>query len=349
LRKIILKIGVCGNFNFNGDAIGGQTIRTRLIYSELSKVYGKNSLMVIDTSKWKRTFILIILRSIIMTIRCKNIVILPAHNGIKILVPLFVIFKKLFRKKLHYVVIGAWLADDLKENKLLTFFVKEIDYIYTQTQVLKDKLRNLNLRNKIIIFPNFRDKSYLNDTLDYNYEEKSLKTCIISRINKMKGVSDAIEAISKLISDGYKIQLDIYGPIENIYTEEFEEKLYSQVDFIKYKGQIPHDKIISVLRGYDILLFPTKYLNEGFPGTIIDAYYAGVPVIASNWESSKEVIHDGKTGVIFNFDDKIDFIDKIKYLADNPKVLKEMKLECLKTSKLYTSQNLMRILFDNFK
>ena len=46
----------------------------------------------------------------------------------------------------------------------------------------------------------------------------------------------------------------------------------------------PKDSV-KTLKNYFALVFPTRFYTEGIPGTIIDAYYAGVPVIASKWES----------------------------------------------------------------
>ena len=48
------------------------------------------------------------------------------------------------------------------------------------------------------------------------------------------------------------------------------------------------------------MLFPTYYEGEGFAGTLIDAMAAGVPVIASDWKYNKEIVEDGKTGIIMH-------------------------------------------------
>ena len=53
-----------------------------------------------------------------------------------------------------------------------------------------------------------------------------------------------------------------------------------------------------------MLLFPTKHKDEGFPGTIVDAFCAGLPVIASNWTSCCDIVTDKKTGIIYEFSNK---------------------------------------------
>jgi glycosyltransferase involved in cell wall biosynthesis len=51
--------------------------------------------------------------------------------------------------------------------------------------------------------------------------------------------------------------------------------------------------LTKVLRDYFALLFPIYYIGEGFAGTAIDAFSAGVPVIASDWKYNSEVIKEG--------------------------------------------------------
>ncbi len=36
-----------------------------------------------------------------------------------------------------------------------------------------------------------------------------------------------------------------------------------------------------MLQHYDMLLFPTHWIGEGYPGIIIEAYHAGIPVITT--------------------------------------------------------------------
>ena len=50
--------------------------------------------------------------------KCEHVVILPAQNGVKVFIPLFV-FLKNFRKKLHYIVIGGWLPNFIEKKKFL--------------------------------------------------------------------------------------------------------------------------------------------------------------------------------------------------------------------------------------
>ena len=57
------------------------------------------------------------------------------------------------------------------------------------------------------------------------------------------------------------------------------------------------------MKYYFALLFPTRFYTEGIPGTILDAYAAGIPVICSRWESCADVVDDGVTGITYPFED----------------------------------------------
>jgi glycosyltransferase involved in cell wall biosynthesis len=52
------------------------------------------------------------------------------------------------------------------------------------------------------------------------------------------------------------------------------------------------------VQAFDLLLFPSR--KEGFPYAILEAGYAGVPVIASAVGGIPEAIEDMKTGVLIH-------------------------------------------------
>ena len=102
------------------------------------------------------------------------------------------------------------------------------------------------------------------------------------------------------------------------------------------------------LKNYYALLFPTKFITEGVPGTIIDAYSAGVPVIASRWHSFTDVIDDGITGIGYEIYNNELLIKMIKEAIQSPKKMMEMKKNCLKKAKQYLPENAIGILLDKF-
>ena len=80
-----------------------------------------------DTYGWKKNPISFFIKCI-KEFKCsKNVIILPAHNGVKVFVPFFAFLKKLYKTKVFYVVIGGWLPEKLKREKNLLKTIKRID------------------------------------------------------------------------------------------------------------------------------------------------------------------------------------------------------------------------------
>lgn len=274
---------------------------------------------------------------------------MPAHKGVKVFIPLYNFFNIFLHRKLHYVVIGGWLPSMLKQDKFLYNQVKKIDYIYVETETLKKQLNSIGINN-VLILKNFKELTSFKEDKNYNNisKGKTVKCCIFSRIQKEKGINDAVQVITRLNQDGYKIKLDIYGQIEKKYEKEFYH-IISNNDFINYKGIVNYNESTKVLKQYDFLLFPTRYKTEGIPGTIIDAYFSGLPVIASRWESFAEVVIEGKTGLGYEILNVEDLYKKIVYVLNNLNILTEMKENCLNEAKKYTADNAMKILYKNLE
>jgi glycosyltransferase involved in cell wall biosynthesis len=158
----------------------------------------------------------------------------------------------------------------------------------------------------------------------------------------------AVKAINKKYCEEI-YHLDIFGPIE----KGFEERMYSEIiesqGAIEYKGVIaPHDAIVT-LEKYYMLLFPTHYYMEGFPGTFLDAFYAGLPIISSDWIYSKELLEDGKCGFIYDFNNFPALYDMLDYIYENPEEIYQMREFCRKQAERFTPDNSIRILLKNLQ
>jgi glycosyltransferase involved in cell wall biosynthesis len=333
------KVGICGNFNNDSNVLCGQTVKTRMIYNELERVYGNGEVEFIDTNNWRGNPVKLFMNCIMLVIRCENIIILPAQNGIKIFIPLFTILTKLLGRKLHYFVIGAWLPDELKKSRLLLNLSKKIDFIQVETSTLRKKLEEVGIKN-IDIIPNFKSIDPIKSSnLGYEYNTP-YKLCTFSRVNYQKGIEDAINAISKINNENKEklVHLDIYGPIEEEYKDRFFKLMNQHDSFVTYKGIVDFDKSVNVLKNYYLLLFPTKYFTEGIPGTIIDAFLSGVPILASRWGSCYDIIEEGITGITYEFNNDNDLYKKLNYAINHKNEILEMKKNCLVEGKKYTAK-----------
>lgn len=345
------KICVCGAFRLGDVPKGGQEVKTCILSDTLEDRYGR--IYRIDTlarySRFTMPFQLVW-----AMIVCSDIIILPAHNGLVVLSRLLSLLNLLFHRKLHYVVIGGWLQDLLPNNLKVMKALHNFSGIYVETQTMFDSLKMLGYNN-IYVVPNCKHLSILNKSQLCTAYSEPYKLVTFSRVTEKKGIGTAAKIVMALNEkygrDVYT--LDIYGPIDSGADEEWffdQQKQFTKA--VSYKGNVPFDKSVEILSGYFALLFPTEYYTEGIPGTIIDSYAAGVPVISARWKSFSDVIIEGKTGYGYEFgkvEDLENFLDKV---LTNPSLIIDVKENCIQIAEDFLPSNAIRPLFakiDNLK
>lgn len=344
------KIAIIGNMGVIGKPVSdGQTIKTRIVTQELIRQYGENEVLIINTHGGKINIIKSPFQCLRALINAFNIIILPASNGIRIYAPLLSILSNIIRRcRLHYVVIGGWLPTFIQNKPILKHAMRRFYGIYVETDTMKIAMEEQQYNN-ISIIPNFKDLHIVNkEELEREYAEP-YKLCTFSRVMKEKGIGDAIEVIKEINRKLNRVvyTLDIYGKIDSSQIEWFNNLQSTFPNYISYKGVIDFDKSVDTIKDYFALLFPTHFFTEGIPGTIIDAYAAGVPVISAKWKSYADIIDDGQTGLCYEFDNIKEFEQILINVAHNPALVTSLKQNCIKRAESYLPDNAMKILLEN--
>lgn len=341
LGVIMKSIGICGHFGGNKNFLDGQTVKTKIVTKELEKEFGDDEVKKVDTFGGKRRLVPILLNLISLVVSCKNIIILPAHNSLRIFAPLLAFMNNFYHRKLHYVVIGGWLPEFVSTRKRLQRALMKFDFIYVETNTMKNNLEAIGFSN-VIVMPNCKELNILEPQGLVYTNEEPYRLCTFSRVMKEKGIEDAVDAVIAVNEEMGRIAytLDIYGQIDSNQVEWFRKLEEGFPRYIKYKGLVDFDKTTEVLKDYFMLLFPTYYKGEGFAGTLIDAMAAGVPVIASDWRYNSEIVKDGKIGFIIRENLKAELV---KVLSTIDKV-NNMKATNLVEAEKYLPKNTIKIL-----
>ena len=273
------------------------------------------------------------------------IIVILSIRGYKIITPILMFFNILYKRRLFDIVIGK-RYHIYKNNNFISRLSRKYKKIFVETNVIKKEYIKRNICN-VSILHNFKglNKGKVHIT------KNKIRVCTFSRVIKEKGINEAIEAICEVNRRLGKniFYLDIYGTIGDSYKEEFNNIINNSTNYIEYKGEVDYNKSVEVLNNYDIMLFLTYYKNEGFPGTIIDAFYAGLPVIATKWNSNYEVLKDGVTGLAVDVGNIDQVVDKLIFLYNNKDILDKMKEKCLKESDKYNPDKVMEVLMDILK
>ncbi|HEY5556699.1 glycosyltransferase family 4 protein [Acetobacterium sp.] len=293
------KIGIWGQFGDGGQIADGQAVKTTIIANEIKGRYNPENVKVLNTNNWKGNPISFFIKSIMLIVQSKKVIIFPADNGFKVIVPLLSIVNLFYKREVYYVVIGGFLFSLLQKNKIYINPLKKFKAIFVETNTMKKDLESLGIDNIYILF-NLKRLEKINES-DLKIEnKKNISVCTFSRVSCTKGIEDAIEGVritNQRLGDDF-IQLDIYGMVNKNYEEKFKELLAKNQEFVTYKGVVDYDKTVDTLRNYFALIFPTYFDGEGFPGSVIDSYYSGLPIIATNWLYNKDIIDDGFNGIL---------------------------------------------------
>ena len=343
----MIKIGIIGHIADGYDFYDGQTISTRLLRDEINARI-EHKIFEVDTYFLKRNPIIVLARFFVCMCTCTHVIIMLSRNGLKFFLPIIHLFNKVSRKKIYHRVIGGSIDSLIEKNANWVKYLSSIEVNWVQSSKIVDALNKRGIMNAKFL-PNFRNITPIRSEDIGIVDKEPLKFCTFSRVSESKGIGDAIESIRRINEKHGKIiaTLDIFGPIEEEYRNSFIKKVEENSEYVKYKGSIPSKDAVKVLKNYYYLLFPTTWSGEGFPGAVIDCYNAALPIIATNWAYNSEVIIDGKTGFIYDFNDKEGLEKKIEYVINHREDNHTLRHNCLDEAKKYSSSIVIKQIFSD--
>lgn len=331
-------VAIIGSFGFGKSLADGQTVKTKELARLLASEYGENEIIRVDTHGWKRAPWRLFCKVACACRSAQTVIMLPAHGALKV-IPRLCSILATKDTKLYYDVIGGWLPEFLDNRSSLAKCLRKLDGIWVETRMMKQKLDTRGFKN-VSVIPNFKHLTPLSETELMGVERiKSPRTFVMfSRVSAEKGVADAAEAIirhNREADDRHKATLKIYGAVEKGFELQLEEIVARGRGAVEYCGKVEASKSVETLKDAYMLLFPTYYPGEGFPGTILDGFAAGLPVISSDWRYNGEVVTDGETGFLFPTHD-IDALTRLIHDSlRHPEKIERMRAKCLRESRKY--------------
>ncbi len=214
-----------------------------------------------------------------------------------IIAPFLWLWAKLFNKKIVYHFFGGNFHEQYEKapklaRQILKKTILKSDTIFFETLQMIEFFEKEKIKN-IVWLPNSR-KAITHQIKAKTFNKKFV---FISRVIPEKGINEILNAAINLPKD---YCIDIYGPIDDRHYE---------IDYFKnkravYKGLLHPDEVISTLSKYDVLMLPSYFNGEGYPGIIIESLAIGIPVITTNWKALPEIITNEVNGVLINIKDE---------------------------------------------
>jgi glycosyltransferase involved in cell wall biosynthesis len=153
------------------------------------------------------------------------------------------------------------------------------------------------------------------DRFDIDSPPVEGRILFIGRLVPQKRVNDLIEAYSMIAEDVPESELVIVGtgPLK-AELEELADEL-SVDDRIRFEGHVPDDAIPKYYASADVFVLPSVW--EGHPLTLLEAWAAGTPVIATTAEGVAEFVEHERTGYLVSPHSPDDLSEAIRHVLEN--------------------------------
>lgn len=130
---------------------------------------------------------------------------------------------------------------------------------------------------------------------------KDMKTftfVFVGRIVGDKGINELVEAFTRLHNKYNNVRLVLVGKYEQELdpVSDATRKMIDANDAINACGAKYGDDLLQMYVNADCFLMPSY--REGFPNTVLEAGAMGLPSIVTDINGSREIIENGKNGLI---------------------------------------------------
>jgi glycosyltransferase involved in cell wall biosynthesis len=308
---------------------GGEEYKNQLLTKKLQKHYTNSE--IIDTFNWsKRPAILFGLLWNLLTKKWHFVLISASSISTYRLLRLIGMFRPSLLSKTTYLVIGGYFPEGIRSKYFDWRVYDNLKGIIVQGKQLRVMLEKYSQLSNILVLPNFKDfpkkKFYRRENNDniFNF-------VFVGRISEGKGIIEILKAREILRKGEFKFKIDFFGPVEEDF--QLNSNVSTYCGFLDFQGSA--EQSYSRLAEYDCLLFPTYWKGEGFPGVIIDAFVAGLPVIATDWNMNRELIEDNVNGFIIEPKNANALADKMRWVIENQAVLEAIGENNTKKAKEY--------------
>lgn len=276
-----------------------------------------------------------------------------ARKGIELAkkekIPVIGTFHTLLSEFLEYIPVPK-----LKHHPIL----KELTWKYTQhvygkcdivttpTEVLAIELRNHGYKN-VRMLPNPINYDLFARTKVKRVKGNALHLVYYSRVSFEKRIDVAIDAVKILRERKADVELHIVGEgpaKESLKKQASDLGISKHVHFDTF---YPQDKLVKVIKQYDILVAPSPM--ETFGMYVVESMAAGLAIVGCNKRAIPVALGKNERGLLFEDGNPNDCANQIEKLIHHPDVQKKLVQKAKKWAKNYSRKAIAKEWLGTYK
>lgn len=206
--------------------------------------------------------------------------------------------------------------------------LKMADAVVSPSGYLVDVFENFGIKGRSIFNIINTDK--------FNFRERKtlrpifLSNRILESLYNIECIFRAFQIIGEKFPGARLVVANEGIKRENLERTAREMNL-KNVEFI---GLVPHDKIAELYDSVDVYLNSPNF--DCMPGSLIECFASGLPVVSTNAGGIPYIVADGETGLLVETNDHEALAEQAIYLLENPQaaqaIINNARGECAKYS-----------------
>ena len=149
-----------------------------------------------------------------------------------------------------------------------------------------------------------------------------LKLLCVGRLIERKGQHHLIEAVKRLVGDGFDITLDLIGTGDAQPANEAQVARLGLADRVRFLGYVPREEIARHYAAAHVFVLPSY--NEGMSVALLEAMASALPVVVTPTGGTSELVDPEVNGLVFDWADVDRLTAHLRRLASDRALARRM-------------------------
>jgi glycosyltransferase involved in cell wall biosynthesis len=269
--------------------------------------------------------------------------------------PLVFTFHTKYWEYTHYVPFPLESIQEFLKNAVhnwLQDYMRKCQRIIIPSESLKDTLvRNYGLESGYSVIPTGIDISPFLDAdgqglrARHGWQDDEVIVSV-GRLASEKNWGTLIQAVARVMEHRPRLRLLLIGDGPERQALEQQAGELGIGDKVIFMGQLEFDRIPAYLKAGDLFCFSSVTETQGL--VTIEALAAGLPVVAVNGSGTRDIVDDGKEGILVP-DDPARLASAISELLSNPARRRLFSDRAVRKARAFDMQHLGRELVDVYR